>query len=185
MRSFNEYLNSDKSQVHQYHKRRKKLLFLVVNQEPKSKNISDKEISFFRSEIKRQMGKRRRFQGDVILDFTFWVTKRNPPTLHKLVKNYMDLLHKDFPKVDKNRQLLFKDDSQVKFLLARCFFPNEMSNTEEEDAERDWKIVIKAYSLSNFVQDLQLARYHCVTYKYEFEDDGIYQDAYNENGLTV
>lgn len=75
---------------------------------------------FFRQEVKKQLKEknRRPFKSDLILEIDYFTTQNNPPALHTLSKNYLDLLHKPMPHIDSFSGLLFKDDSQVKILIS-------------------------------------------------------------------
>ena len=115
-----DFLETIKGQLLERQKRKSKIIYLSLNIEPKGKNSSNHEKLFFRQEIKRQMKKmnRRPFRGDIILEIDYFTTKDNPPSLQNLSKNYLDLLHKQMPNIDKNRGILFKDDSQIKILIS-------------------------------------------------------------------
>ncbi|MFA5818114.1 MAG: IS630 family transposase [Bacteroidales bacterium] len=98
--------------------------------------------------------------SDIILEIDFQTKQDNPPALHTLTKNYLDLLHKPMPDVDSNKEILFKDDSQIKTLIAN-FHLNTFGNKKPE-------IRIRAYRFSHFIKDIELAdriRYD------KFEDD--------------
>lgn len=93
----NEYLNSDQGQKHQYLSRMKSLLVLNIKQEPKSKRGLDvNEKKRFRREVVDAMKKlnKRPFRSDIVLSIDFYSTQISPPSLQKLIKNYLDLLHK-------------------------------------------------------------------------------------------
>lgn len=147
-----EYLETIEGQMHEKFKRSMDVLYLSVNHEPKSKNsISSQEKRDFRQTIKNQLKKykRRAFRGDIILEMDFQTTKNNPPAIQTLVKNYLDLLHKPIPEIDINKEILFKDDSQIKILIAN-YHLDELSIGKPE-------IRIKAYRYSHFIKDVELA----------------------------
>ncbi|HSZ25791.1 MAG TPA: hypothetical protein VK766_08745 [Cytophagaceae bacterium] len=145
-----EYLETIEGQSQERIKRWIKTNYLVIQQEPKSKtSISQAEKIFFRQEVKRQLKERNRkvHTGDIILEIDFYTTKNNPPALHTLSKNYLDLLHKDIDE-DKLGGLLFKDDGQIKILIAN-YHLNIFGKQEPE-------IRITSYSLSSFIKDIEL-----------------------------
>lgn len=147
-----DYLNTSKGQAHEWYKRHFKKIYLTIDQEPQSKNsLSDIEKQRFRAEVKRQLAEsnRRAYRGDIILEIDFYTTKNNPPAIHTLVKNYLDLLHKEMPHLDKFSQLLFRDDSQVKVLIANYHLNIHRSHKPH--------ISITCYSMSDFIIDVALA----------------------------
>lgn len=145
-----EYLESIEGQSNEWTKRWIRTNYLTIKQEPKSKtSISCEEKIFFRQEVKRQLKERNRraHNGDIILEIDFYTTQNNPPALHTLTKNYLDLLHKSIEE-DKFKKILFKDDSQIKILIAN-YHLNIYGNQEP-------KISITAYSLTSFIKDIEL-----------------------------
>jgi hypothetical protein len=147
-----EYLETIEGQSYERLKRKIKTVYLDIEQEPKSKkSISTAEKIFFRHEVHRQLKKqnRRVHRGDIILQIDYFTTENNPPALHTLSKNYLDLLHKQMPNIDRYNGLLFRDDSQIKLLISN-YHLNEFGNKKPH-------IRIVSYSLSNFYQDIELA----------------------------
>lgn len=145
-----EYLETIEGQSHERTKRWINTNYLVIQQEPKSKtSISRSEKIFFRQEVRRQLKERNRraHKGDIILEIDFYTTRNNPPALHTLSKNYLDLLHKDIDE-DKLGGLLFKDDRQIKILIAN-YHLNIFGKQEPE-------IRVTSYSLSSFIKDIEL-----------------------------
>lgn len=151
MRS-SDYIETREGQIHEKLKRSLDILYLSVNQEPKSKNsITNQEKKDFRKSIKKQLSeqKKRAFRGDIILEIDFQTTRDNPPAIQTLVKNYLDLLHKTLPEIDSYKEILFKDDSQIKILLAN-YHLDELGKGKPE-------IRIKAYRYTHFIKDVELA----------------------------
>jgi len=145
-----EYLETTEGQSNERIKRRFRKNYLTIRQEPKSKNsITKDEKIFFRKEVKRQLQERKRkaHTGDIILEIDFYTTQNNPPALHTLCKNYLDLLHKKIEE-DNLKGLLFKDDSQIKILIAN-YHLNIFGKQEPE-------IAITSYPLSCFIKDIEL-----------------------------
>lgn len=145
-----EYLETREGQSHERLKRISKTIYLVINQEPKGKNSSNQEKLSFRQEVKRQLTEsgRRPFKGDIMLEIDFYTTQNNPPALHTLSKNYLDLLHKSMPQIDANNRILFKDDAQIKILISNYHL--------DEYGNREPQIRISAYNLDNFYKDVEL-----------------------------
>jgi len=141
-----EFLETIKGQEHVHFQRQMKILYLRVIQEAQTKAISNSEARFFRESVLKQLRKsnRRRFKGDIVLEISFFSTSKAPQPVQTLVKNYLDLLHKAMPDVDKNKELVFNDDNQIKFLIA-----NHYPGCEKPC------IYIKAYRFSSFVKDAE------------------------------
>lgn len=147
-----EYIETIEGQANERFKRSMKVIVLSIPQEPKSKtSIATAEKVFFRAEVKKQLDsfKRKAYSGPIILEIDFYTTKDNPPALHTLTKNYLDLLHKEMKEVDGLKELLFKDDNQIKILIANY----HLSISEKQGPE----IRISSYSLSSFIEDIELA----------------------------
>jgi hypothetical protein len=147
-----EYLESIDGQLSQRFKRRIRTLYFEINQEPKSKNsITRQEKILFRNKILEELKvkKRKAYRGEVILQLDFFTTQNNPPAVHTLTKNYLDLLHKSMPDVDDISRLLFYDDSQIKILIAN-YHLNLYGHNQSG-------IRIKSTSLGNFINDIKLA----------------------------
>jgi hypothetical protein len=163
-----EYLETIEGQSYERLKRGIKTVYLEIEHEPKSKkSITKAEKLYFRKEVKNQLKKqnRRPHKGDIILEIDYFTTEDNPPALHTLSKNYLDLLHKPMPEVDKLRGLLFKDDSQIKILISN-YHLNEFGNQRPH-------IRIKSYSLSNFYLDVELTD-RITTNKFDNSDSDWY-----------
>lgn len=146
-----EYLETVDGQFNERTKRWLHTNYLTIDQEPKSKSsISTEEKSFFRKEVKKQLEQRNRraHKGNIILEIDFYTTRDNPPALHTLTKNYLDLLHKEIPGVDSLKGLLFKDDNQIKILIAN-YHLNIYGNQKPQ-------VRINSYPISFFIRDIEL-----------------------------
>ena len=144
-----EFLATIKGQEHAHFKRQIKILYLQIAQEPQTKAISDLNANFFRKSVRKQLRKanRRPFKGDIVLEISFFSTAAAPQPVQTLVKNYLDLLHKAMPEVDRKEKLIFNDDNQIKLLIAN-HYPRSESPI----------IYIKAYRFSNFLKDAEYAQ---------------------------
>lgn len=147
-----EYLETIQGQLHQRWKRKLKLRYFSVSQEPKSKKgLSKIDKAIFRKEIKAKLGRfnHRAHRKDIVLEMDFVTADKNPPAIHTLAKNYLDLLHKPMPEIDNLRGILFRDDSQVKILMVNY---RSVSSSDQKPG-----IFLKCQSLGYFIQDLELA----------------------------
>jgi len=174
-----EYLNTKFGQWHEHFKRKQDVIEFEINHEPKSKNgIHKNEAELFRKQIINQLKEKRRraFRGSLVLEIEFHTTKNDPPTVHNLTKNYLDLLHKEMPTVDKRKHLLFKDDSQIKLLIAELYFKEK-----EDDVPL---IKMKAYRYSHFLKDLDLVRKISMnSFTPDDYDDDNYKGEIEENDI--
>lgn len=147
-----EYLETKEGQIHERWKRVVDMIYLKVLQDPKGKKgMSSEAKREFRSKIKDELKrkKRRAFSGNIILEIDFYTAEDYPPPIQTLVKNYLDLLHKPMPEIDNLKDILFKDDSQIRILIAN-YHLNRIGKNEA-------KIEIKAYRYSHFIKDVELA----------------------------
>ena len=157
-----EYLQTIQGQLNSRLLRFVKRGRFIINEEPKSKNsIKKHNKQSFRSEILEQLRiqKKRAYRGDLILRIDFVVTERNAPAIHTLPKNYLDLLHKQLPEIDGYKEILFKDDNQIKILIV---------NYRIEIGGKQGSINIETQSLGDFIKDLELIN------SLEFEDENTY-----------
>lgn len=149
-----DYLyRSRQGQYVRFIKRYSQILELNIPMEPKSKkSISEIDKQQFQHHVNKQMTElnRRAFRGPVIMKINFYSAGNNPPHIHTLTKNYLDLLSTP---LDKNRikrkNLLFKDDRQVEVLIV---------NYHIEERHNKSSIQIKIMRYSNFVEDLKLIK---------------------------
>lgn len=127
-------------------------LHFYIKQEPKSKKSLKKEDKkHFRETIKEHLQKnnRRAYRSDIILQIDYYTTENNPPPLQTLSKNYLDLLHKPMPEIDNLEGILFKDDGQIKILIAN-YHLNEYGDNKSQ-------IRINTCTLTSFYEDIALA----------------------------
>lgn len=157
---------------------------LHVSQEPisKGRGVNDYIDSklYFRSCIKKQIDewKIKPFQKktEIALKITFYTERNNKFLLHNLVKNYLDLLHKDLyskkekKSLDNNVGLLFEDDDQIKILSA------------EKIKLGKPKIIIQVYSIHDFYKrlDTNIRKHEHRNFETNEEHYFGSLDAYNE-----
>lgn len=147
-----DYLKTVEGQVSLRRKRKlNKLHFMIDGQEPRSKNaISKAEKIAFQGSILAKMTarKRRHFKAPVAIEFDFFPTENDPPALHSIPKNYLDLLERPIMGLARNRKrLLFENDRQVSYLAAKYHIGSE------ETRPGIW---LKAAPYRDFVADIEL-----------------------------
>lgn len=147
-----DYLKTVEGQVSLRRKRQmNRLHFMLDGQEPRSKNaISEAEKAAFQSAILTKMTerKRRHFKAPVALEFDFFPTENDPPALHTMPKNYLDLLEGPVAGVvPKRKRLVFENDRQVSYLAAKYHIRLDESRPS---------IWLKAAPYRDFVADIAL-----------------------------
>lgn len=147
-----EYLET---QAGQYWKRQlrqeKTQVFQVENHEPKSKkSMSRQEKIYFQRQIVTQMKVfgRRAYRSKVVLEIDFCSQQDNPPALHTLTKNYLDLLQQpvEGSGIDR-RALLLSDDRLIQVLIANYHVRLEGVGPE---------ICIHTDTFAHFLEDIRL-----------------------------
>jgi len=186
-----EYINSTKGQIHQRFKRRIRRIYLDVKQEPKGKNsISLEEKIAFQQQIINKMKnyKRRYFRSPLILKIDFYCNQDNPPGIHTLAKNYLDLLEKPVTTGFHRKRVLYENDRNIKILIVGYHLKSELRKSE---------ILIEADTLSNFLIDLLLLNKiknndfsdanHLFTLDHSQRYESIHEDSYNyhETGFEL
>ena len=119
--------------------------YISVVQTPNQKQMKEDERKKFRVEAKASVA--RPFTGDICVFFRFTSVSANPPRIDKLVKNYMDLMHK--PDIcDGLKEIVFHDDSQVRYIHAVHYESAQYKTdeTDDEAIESNVKIVIMPFS---------------------------------------
>lgn len=147
-----EYLETQAGQYHRRRSRRMQRQYLVVTgHEPKSKNaISQKEEVAFQQQILAQMKRfgRRAYRSKVIMEIDFCSHQNDPPAIHTLAKNYMDLLQEPVEGSGiPRRRVLLDDDRLVEVLIVNYCLRPRVSGPE---------IRMRVDTLRNFIEDLEL-----------------------------
>jgi hypothetical protein len=118
-----DYINTVEGQVSLRNRRKRNIIyFSLEGQEPKSKNaISDAEKFSFQKSILTVMAARRRrhFKAPVAVEFDFFPTKNDPPAIHTMPKNYLDLLEKPKGIKTKRKRLVLTNDRRVDYLAVK------------------------------------------------------------------
>ena len=143
-----EYLDTAEGQVSLRRKRQlKRLQFMLDDQEPRSKKaISQREKVAFQKAILAKMTEqnRRHFRASIAIEFDFFPTQNDPPALHTMPKNYLDLLERPVVGMQSRRKhIVFDNDRQVSYLSARYHI-----GTGDSPRPSIW---IKAAPYRNFV----------------------------------
>lgn len=151
MRKLEYFFETREGQLHKWHDRKNEEFKIRIDMEPKSKKgIKPEEKIQFQRKILQELKNRnkRAFSGPIVIEFNFFPKEDNPPHIHTLAKNYLDLLETPIEGSGiKRKNLLFKDDRQVESLIV-----NHHIETRNEYPS----ITIKATSIGNFKKDLRL-----------------------------
>jgi hypothetical protein len=146
-----EYLETQQAQRAERRKRvMRRQRFVVANHEPKSKNsMSPAEEIAFQQTIVQQLrqAKRQAFRSKVVLEVDFYSHQNDPPAVHTLAKNYMDLLQKPVPGSGITRKhLVLADDRLIDVLIV---------NYHLRDGEGP-AVEFEVGTMADFVADLAL-----------------------------
>lgn len=100
----------------------------------------------FQQELDKYMrdNNRKAFHGPVVIQLDFFPRRGNPPSIHKLAKNYIDLL---YPTVTRALRLPMKDDRQISMLIVNY-------HVQEENEEPLIRLTIAP--MRDFMEDLRL-----------------------------
>lgn len=145
-----DYILTQEGQKNLLFKRRLKRLYFQIKQEPKGKkSINEEEQKYFQQQIIHtlQVFKRRAYHSSVIMEIDFLCNQNNPPSIHTLAKNYLDLLSIPLPdSYIKRKRLLYKDDRLIKILIINYTLYSDSPSG----------ISIKIDRLKNFFEDIRL-----------------------------
>lgn len=149
MRRLDYLLKTSRGNHDRYMARYARRLNFRISQETYSKNsMSQTEQLRFQQEISDYMerSKRKAFKGPVILKMDFYPSRGNPPSIHQLAKNYLDLLWRPVEGL-RNARLLLVDDRQISILIV---------NYHVQNANPTPQIEIKIAPMRDFIEDLRL-----------------------------
>lgn len=107
-----------------------KSIYLSIEQTPSQKQMKTEERKKFRALAKAKVD--HPFDGDICIIFHFKSVSQNPPRVDKLVKNYMDLMHKP-DTCDNLKEIVFHDDSQVRYIHVNHFESAQYNKNESND----------------------------------------------------
>jgi hypothetical protein len=124
-----EYLATEKGQRSLLRHRRRDRFYASVQQEPQSKNaLSLDSKRRFQVEIASQMARyrRRAYRSPLVVKMDFCVGRKNPPAIHTLAKNYLDLLMEPLPRSGiARKELLYTDDRLIRVLIVNYDFSDQ------------------------------------------------------------
>lgn len=141
----NNWIDSRAGQRARRAKRAAVQVFAHADVEPRSKNaMRDDERKAFQSALTKSLGKRRGFRSPVIVELDLFAGANNPPEIHTVAKNYMDLTYR----AEAGEGRLMIDDRQVHYLAVR-YFPRLAHKPS---------IYLRATRMSCFREDARLAR---------------------------
>jgi hypothetical protein len=147
----NNYLTTPEGLLAQHRQRaRRRIRFSIDDIEPSAKHVmGDRD----KDEVQRQLLKwlvdlgRKAYRGPLALRLTFATTVRNPPHIHQITKNLLDLFGKPRSALSTRRKaLLYSDDRQIHALAVTC-----------HHGESAPTISVVASPLGSLLADLDLA----------------------------
>jgi hypothetical protein len=115
------YWRSRAGLEHRYRDRRRRIGYIILDQEPTAKGKhTDEQSADFRDSARQQLislAQHARPRAPFAIDIDFRTTRPQPPKIEKLTKFYLDLLAtSDVPPTDP---LIYRDDRQVRMLFVR------------------------------------------------------------------
>lgn len=149
MRKVDYLLKTSQGNYDRYMTRYARRLDFSINQETYSKkSMNFTEKLQFQQELSDYLekSKRKAFKGPVILKMDFFPSKGNPPSIHQLAKNYLDLLWRPVEGL-RNPRLLLVDDRQISILIV---------NYHVQSVNSTPRIDIKIAPMRDFIEDLRL-----------------------------
>jgi len=158
-----DYLQSREGQInrHLWRKRRGRFYF-DLDLEPKSKNAmsrNDKAALQMAVLEKMKTAKKRSYRSKIAMELSLKTSSINPPQVHTVVKNLLDLFSIPMCEICSKRQrLLYCDDSQIAYLAVRHFRKSEKGS-----------IFLKTAPFADFLADLELVHFQDI--EDEDEDD--------------
>jgi len=147
-----DYLETRKGQLSLLRKRRLGRFHFHIAQQPQSKHPKSTDARQFQEKVLKTLQKTKRgsYRTDLILQIDFRPTDRNPPAIHTLAKNYLDLLKAPLEQTGiRRKHLLYIDDKFVKGLIV-CYRLDPVPDRPS--------IVIKADTMTRLRSDLELVK---------------------------
>ena len=157
-----KYLNTIQGQVYLKHKRDFRRQYYSISQELKTKKSMNTKMKIeFQEQLLELMSKYKRtvYRSPLIMSLSFWSNQQNPPSIHNLAKNYLDLLEKPIKDLNTNRKrLLFDDDKLINILIVDYNVGNYDFNIYDKPV-----INIEVNNLNYFLEDINLIPRICVS----------------------
>lgn len=145
------FLETQRGQVAKFEARRRRTRLMRIEQDVHSKkSMSAAEKLLFQEEVLSNLERFRHppFRASLALELSFTVSRPNPPALHTLAKNYLDLLARPLTGLESRRaHLLYRDDRQVKVLSVHYHLREGRESVD-----------VAASRLSDFREDLVLVQ---------------------------
>ncbi|MDX6362753.1 MAG: hypothetical protein QOC85_1763 [Streptomyces sp.] len=125
---------------------------VIFDGEPHQKSQAGRRQAVpFRNAVREELVHRPRWprpRAALAVDFTFHTSARQPPSLWRLPKNYLDLLGETSAPPQDPGPVIYQDDSQVKLLYASLM---------HSDGGGDGRIYLEARTRASAIEDMQLA----------------------------
>lgn len=151
-----EYINSVRGQKNLKTRRDyNRTLFQFETEKLKTKESSrESDKIYFQQCVIENLSKfsKRAYRTNVIAEIQFSLDQENPPLIHSLPKNYLDLLIKPASKTVRRKNLLLKDDRLVKVLIVGYHLQTSKSANGKSSA------YFKMDTMRAFIDDLNLVR---------------------------
>jgi Holliday junction resolvase RusA-like endonuclease len=127
--SKSEYLKTPEGQLCRRLWRTHNLSLYSFDFEPKSKEgMRNPEKVVFQQELLKQIKERGKqaYRGKIVVNLSFHATNRNPPQVHTVTKNFLDLFSSPLPETKiKRKSLVYQDDKQIAYLAVRYFIGDD------------------------------------------------------------
>jgi len=145
-----DYLQSKEGQITRHlWRNRKGRFYLKLDLEPKSKNAmsrNDKAVLQMALLEKMKITRKRSYRSKIAMELSLQTSSANPPQIHTIVKNLLDLFSIPMCEIcSRRRRLLYCDDSQIAYLGVRYFKKSEKGS-----------IFLKTAPFADFLADLRL-----------------------------
>lgn len=126
----------------------RRIQFATEQETYSKKSMLEREKLRFQQEFGDWMraNNRKSFRGEVVLQLDFYPSRSNPPSIHQLAKNYLDLLWRPAQGL-RNPRLPLQDDRQISILIVNYHI--QQKNTSPS-------IEVQMAPLGDFYDDLRL-----------------------------
>lgn len=163
------YGTSAKAMARRVHDRRLRTVTAMLDQEPRKKSKAGRvEAGPFRAAVRQAADRTSDWpkpRAAVALDLHFHTSRRQPPALWALPKNYLDLLGAGSASAtDDEGSVLYNDDSQVKLLFVSC------RHEWRPDGTAGGSIIVEARTRASALADTRLAA-ELASQHDDFEED--------------
>lgn len=147
-----EYWDSPEGMRHRHLHRWMRQAFVHVSGEPTARSARGRRRAApFRDAARGKIARHREWprpRATLAVDVHFTTAHKTPPHIHKLAKNYLDLLGAD----DNGDPVLYRDDSQIKLLNVFC-----NHRWDPDEPAREGSVFVQARTRSEAIADMALA----------------------------